>query len=163
MTSFNRTTQEVRAVIERFAETSMRCDKERDWSPLADFYAEDAVYQYTMGKAGLRVARGRDEVRRLVMQRDMAGFEGWDFPYEWILVDGDRAITKWWNQAPATREDGSPYRIVGNSNIRVNDDLQIVAMHDNFDAEALFEMVRMLNRKGLTRIHIPQPAEAEEL
>lgn len=163
MAGFSRTTEEVRALVERFAATSEECDRKRDWAPLADFYAEDAVYRYTMGKAGMRVARGRDEVRSLVMQRDMAGFEGWTFPYEWIVADGDKAITKWWNQAPATREDGTPYRIVGNSNIRVNDDLRIVEMHDNFDAEALFEMVRMLNRKGLTKIHIPEADGAESL
>jgi ketosteroid isomerase-like protein len=162
-TRFTRTPQEVRDVIDRFVATSRKGDAERNWAPLADFYAEDAVYKYTMGKAGMRVARGRDEVRRLVMMRDMAGFEGWEFPYEWVLVDGNKVITKWWNEAPAKREDGTPYRIVGNSNILLNDDLQIEEMHDNFDAEALFEMVRMLNRKGLTRIHIPKADEAEGL
>lgn len=68
MTAFRRAPEEVRAAIERFAETRMRCDQERDGS---------------------------------------------------LLVD--------------------------------------------FDAEALFEMVRMLNRRGLTRIHIPAAAEAESL
>jgi ketosteroid isomerase-like protein len=163
MARFERTEKEVRELMERFVATSLAGDASRNWAPLADFYAEDAVYRYTMGKAGMRVARGRDEVRRLVMQRDMAGFEGWSFPYEWVVVDGPKVITKWWNQAPAVREDGSPYRIVGNSNILLNGDLQIQEMHDNFDAEALFEMVRMLNRKGLTRIHIPDADEAEAL
>ena len=163
MARFERTPQEVRDLMDRFVATSRKGDRERDWAPLADFYAEDAIYRYTMGKAGMRVAQGRDEVRRLVMMRDMAGFDGWEFPYEWLLVDGDKVITKWWNQAPARREDGSPYRIVGNSNIRVNNDLLIQEMHDNFDAEALFEMVRVLNRKGLTRIHIPKADEAAEI
>jgi hypothetical protein len=36
-----------------------------------------------------------------------------------------------------------------------------VMMHDDFDAETLFEMVRMLNREGPTRIHIPKADEAE--
>jgi hypothetical protein len=75
MSRFTRTPQEVRDLMDRFVSTSRKGDAERNWAPLADSYAEDAVYQYTMGKAGMRVARGRDEVRRLVMMRDMAGFE----------------------------------------------------------------------------------------
>jgi hypothetical protein len=70
MSRFTRTPQEVRDLMDRFVSTSRKGDAERNWAPLADSYAEDAVYQYTMGKAGMR-----DEVRRLVMMRDMAGFE----------------------------------------------------------------------------------------
>lgn len=161
MSGFDRTREEIRAVMQRFVATSDRCAETGDWRPLAEFYAEDAVYQYTMGGAGTRVARGREEVRRLVMERDMMGFDGWTFPYDWICIDGDKVITKWWNQAPAARPDGSPYRVVGNSNIRLNDDLEIVEMHDNFDLAALLAMVQKLNREGLTRIHIPEAAEAE--
>jgi ketosteroid isomerase-like protein len=163
MSEFTRTKQEVRAVMDRFIETSGRADKTGNWSPLADFFAEDAVYQYSMGAGGMRVARGRAEIRRLVMERDMQGFAGWKFPYEWVMIDGDKVITKWWNQAPANREDGTPYRVLGNSNIRFNNDLEIVEMHDNFDLAALIAMVQMLNRKGLTKIHIPDPEESENL
>jgi hypothetical protein len=116
-----------------------------------------------MGAGGMRVARGRDEIRRLVMERDMQGFDGWKFPYEWVTIDGDKVITKWWNQAPANREDGTPYRVLGNSNIRFNNDLEIVEMHDNFDLAALIAMVKMLNRKGLTKIRIPDAEESENL
>lgn len=161
MSEFTRSRDEVKALMQRFVATSDRCAQTRDWRPLADFYAEDAVYLYTMGAAGTRVARGREEVRRLVMERDMLGFDGWTFPYDWICIDGDKVITKWWNQAPALRSDGSPYRIVGNSNIRLNPALEIVEMHDNFDLAALLAMVQKLNREGLTKIHIPQADEAE--
>ena len=163
MADFTRTKEEVEALFDRWLEDNRKCEEERDWSRLADYYADDAVYQYTMGKAGLRVARGKEEVRRMVMGRDMAGFEGWSFPYEWVVIDGDKVMTKWWNQAPVTRDDGSPYRVVGVSCIRLNNDLQIQEMHDCFDAEALFEMVREINRRKKAGIHIPEAAEAESL
>ncbi len=163
MSDFERSDEEVRAVMQRFVATSDRCAETRDWRPLADFFAEDAVYRYTMGAAGTRIARGRDEVRRLVMERDMMGFDGWTFPYEWICTDGNRVITKWWNQAPARKPDGSPYRVVGNSNIRLDRDLQIAEMQDNFDLAALLAMIQKLNREGKTRIHIPEAEDAEGL
>jgi ketosteroid isomerase-like protein len=163
MAEFKRSREEVQALFDRFIEDNRRCEAERDWSRLADYYADDAVYMYTMGAAGLRVARGRQEIRRLVMQRDMMGFEGWTFPYEWVVIDGDRVITKWWNQAPVSHDDGTPYRILGNSNIRINDDLEIVEMHDNFDLAALLEMVKEVNRRKGAGIRIPGAAEAEQL
>lgn len=163
MAEFTRSDAEVRALMDRFIAASRAAEKSHDWAPLADFYAEDAVYRYSLGAAGLRVARGREEIRRLVMQRDMQGFEGWRFPYDWVATDGARVITKWWNEAPVRHEDGTPYRVVGNSNLRLDQDLAIVEMHDNFDLAALLAMVQELNRRGLTKIHIPAAEEAEEL
>jgi ketosteroid isomerase-like protein len=163
MAGFTRGKEEVRALFDRWLDDNRKCEEERDWSRLADYYADDATYQYTMGRQGLRVARGKDEVRRLVMQRDMAGFEGWSFPYEWVVIDDDKVMTKWWNQAPQKKEDGSPYRVVGVSCIRLNDDLQIQEMHDCFDAEALFEMVREINRKQKAGMRIPDADEAEPI
>ena len=158
MSEFARSYDEVRALFDRWIEDNDKCEQERDWSRLTDYYADDAVYQYTMGTGGLRVAHGRDEIRRLVMQRDMVGFEGWTFPYEWVVIDGDKVMTKWWSQAPQMREDGTPYRIVGVSCIRLNNDLQIQEMHDCFDTSALMEMIKEINRKG-GKIHIPPATE----
>ena len=163
MAEFTRSDTEVRALMDRFIAASRNAEETHDWAPLADFYAEDAVYRYSLGAAGARVAEGREEIRRLVMQRDMQGFEGWHFPYDWVATDGDKVITKWWNEAPAQHEDGTPYRVVGNSSLRLNQDLEIVEMHDNFDLAALLAMVQDLNRRGLTKIHIPEAEEAQDL
>jgi hypothetical protein len=58
-----------------------------------------------------------------------------------------------------TREEAAAFvdRFVATS------DLLIQGMHDDFDAEALFERVRMLKRMGPTRIHIPEAAKAQGL
>jgi len=144
---FTRSKAEVKDMMDRFVEANAKAERDRDWGALADFYAEDCKYQYTMGEQGTRVCRGREGVREYVMGKDMAGFEDWTFPYEWVLIDGNRVMTKWWNQAPQKRDDGSPYRIVGMSAITVNQDLQIETMHDNFDLQALQAMCREINRK----------------
>ncbi|NNL65058.1 MAG: nuclear transport factor 2 family protein [Myxococcales bacterium] len=147
MPEFTRSKEEVSDFMDRFIAANQQAERERDWGPLADFYAEDVVYQYTMGEQGTRTCHGREAVRDYVMGKDMLGFEDWTFPYEWVLVDGDRVMTKWWNQAPQTRDDGTPYRIVGMSAITVNDALEIQTMHDNFDLQALQAMCREINRK----------------
>ena len=147
MAEFTRTVEEVRALFDRWIADNKKCEEERDWSRLAEYCADDAVYQYTMGAAGLRVARGVEEIRRLVMQRDMEGFEGWTFPYEWVVIDGNKVMTRWWNQLPVTGEDGSPLRVMGVSCIELDNDLKIVSMYDCFDLAALLEMVKQTNRR----------------
>lgn len=147
MPEFERSKQEVKAMMDRFIEANRKAEETRDWSGLADFYAEDCEYQYTMGEQGTRVCRGREAVRQYVMGKDMIGFEDWVFPYDWVVIDGNRVMTKWWNQAPQKRDDGTPYRVVGMSAITVNDALEIQTMHDNFDLQALQAMCREINRK----------------
>ena len=160
MSEFSRSKEEVQAMMDRWIAANEKAERDGDWGPLADFYAEDCEYQYTMGEQGTRVCRGREAVREYVMGKDMIGFEDWTFPYEWVVIDGNRVMTKWWNQAPQTRDDGSPYRVVGMSAITLNDDLEIQAMHDNFDLQALQAMCREINRKfgkgGKKPIAIPK-------
>jgi ketosteroid isomerase-like protein len=148
MGSFRHTRDEVQALFDRWLADNKKAEQTRNWAPLADYYADDAVYRYTMGGFGERVARGKEQVRELVMERDMTGFDGWTFPYEWVVIDGDKVMTKWYNQAPYERDDGSPYRVVGMSAIRLNDDLKIVEMTDNFDLAALLAMIEELKAKG---------------
>jgi hypothetical protein len=48
----------------------------------------------------------------------MAGLEGWTFPQDWQMVEGDRLVTRWQNRLPGTRPDGSFYESPGISVIR---------------------------------------------
>ena len=57
----------------------------------------------------------RDEIRRIVMNRDMGPYAGWTFPYEWVAIDGNRIVTRWWNRAPGRRADGSYIQCPGMS------------------------------------------------
>lgn len=148
MSEFKRSRAEVEAMFERWLATNKEAERTRNWGPLADYYAEDATYRYTIGQFGTREAKGREEVRKLVMDRDMIGFEGWTFPYEWVVIDGDKIMTKWHMQPPYRREDGSPYRVLGMSAIRLNDDLEIVEMEDSMDVAALFAMADEMRAAG---------------
>lgn len=149
MAKFTRTRAEVQSMLDDWLEVNRQAEQTRDWQPLADYYADDAVYQYTIGAFGKRVARGKDEVRKQVMDRDMQGFDGWTFPYERIVVEGDQVMTKWYCQAPQVRPDGTPYRIVGMSSILLDNDLHIKEMEDSIDVAALFALLDEMRAAGI--------------
>jgi hypothetical protein len=48
----------------------------------------------------------------------MAGLEGWTFPQDWQLVEGDRLVTAWRNRLPGRRADGSFFEAPGMSVLR---------------------------------------------
>ena len=81
------------------------CRRGASWSTIARWFTEDAVF---VDPAWGRV-QGRDEIIRF-LDHSMAGFEGWSFPEEWTMVDGDRSVTYWWNRLPGARADGSPFQ-----------------------------------------------------
>lgn len=148
MAEFTRTRDEVRQMLDRWLETNREAEASGDWAGLADYYAPDATYRYTIGAFGSREAIGRDAVRALVMERDMIGFQGWTFPYEWIVIDGEKVMTKWYMQPPFERPDGTPYRVLGMSSIKLNDDLEIVEMEDSMDIAALLALMEEMKAAG---------------
>lgn len=75
------------------------------WSTIGEWFTEDAVF---IDPAFGRV-KGRDEIAAF-FDLSMVGFEGWSFPEEWTMVDGDRLVTYWWNRLAGARADGTPYQ-----------------------------------------------------
>jgi hypothetical protein len=47
------------------------------------------------------------------MVESMAGLEGWVFPREWTVVEGNRLVSGWQNRLPGQRPDGSFYEAPG--------------------------------------------------
>ena len=100
--------EEIQATLERFVEANRLAEQDGNWERLAEFFTEDAVYVYAgLAANGMVEARGRDEIRRQVLSRDMEPYRGWTFPHEWAVIDGNRIVTKWQNRAPGKRADGS--------------------------------------------------------
>lgn len=75
------------------------------WSTIGAWFTEDVVF---IDPAWGRV-EGRDELTRF-FDMAMKGLEGWTFPEEWTMVDGDRVVAFWWNRVPGTRADGTTYQ-----------------------------------------------------
>ena len=125
---------EVQSAIQKFEQANAAAEREGDWSRLADFYTDDAVYTYVgLAAGGVVEARGRDEIRKLVLQRDMEPYRGWTYPFEWIAIDGDRVITKWWNRAPGKRADGTAIECPGVSVLEYAGGGKFKSQFDLFD------------------------------
>jgi len=108
-------TAEARQAYKRYVAERGRVEQgERTWSSLAEeFFTDDVVF--------IDPAWGRSEGRAAVadfMDRSMVGLEDWTFPEEWIMVDGDRVVSFWWNRLPGTDDQGRPFQAPGVSIMR---------------------------------------------
>ena len=58
---------------------------------------------------------GREEIREIALGLEMAGLEGWTYPYQKVLIDEQQGeILGLWKQvADATKADGTNYEIAG--------------------------------------------------
>jgi hypothetical protein len=136
---------ELEEMMRRWLAANERAEAAGDWKPMADFYTEDAEYTWNLGPAEDFVARGRQQIRDWVLGTEMEGLEGWQYPYDRVLIDDrEGEIVAFWRQvAPAKRPDGSPYEIrgVGGSWFRYAGSYQWSWQRDFFDfgnAMALF-------------------------
>jgi hypothetical protein len=107
--------EELDEMVQRWLDANRRAEEVRDWRPLADFYTEDATYGWNLGPTEEFMAVGRDEIRELALGQEMQGLEGWQYPYEEILVDDRKGyVLGLWRQiADATRADGGSYEVAG--------------------------------------------------
>ena len=100
----------------RPADANRRAEAAGDWiSTLGPFYTDDAVYRWNIGPNEEFEARGRREIEDVAIGYQMKGFEGWEYPYERILIDETLGeIVAFWRQvAPVKRPDGSDYDVAG--------------------------------------------------
>jgi len=140
---------ELEEMVQRWLDANGRCEEAGDWSALADFYTEDATYGWNFGPKEEFMAVGRDEIREIAVGLEMGGLDGWNYPYEEILIDDRKGqVVGFWRQlADARRPDGSPYEVpgIGGSWFRYAGDFKWSWQRDFFDfgnAGALFmEMI----------------------
>jgi hypothetical protein len=107
--------EELEEMVRRFVAANDEAGRTGDWSPLGDFYTEDALYTWNYGPKYEIVARGREEIRRCVFGTEMEGLERWVYPYVRVLID-DRlgeVIGIWRQVAPVKDREGKPYEIAG--------------------------------------------------
>ncbi|MBF6333904.1 nuclear transport factor 2 family protein [Nocardia transvalensis] len=140
---------ELDEMVRRWVEENERCEAQGDWRPLAQMYTEDATYGWNYGPTQEFMAVGRDEIRELALGQEMAGLEGWTYPYqEFVVDDRSGSVIGFWRQvSDATRADGSHYSTagIGGSWFRYGGNFQWSWQRDFFDfgnVSALFaEMI----------------------
>ncbi len=107
--------EEMEEMVERWLQANRDAEAAGDWRPMAELYAEDATYGWNYGPEHEFMAVGRDEIREVALGLEMGGLDGWEYPYEEILIDEKKGqVVGLWRQiATATRSDGSSYEVAG--------------------------------------------------
>ena len=141
---------ELEEMVERWLEANRAGEAKKDWKHMADLYTEDATYGWNAGPGDEFMAVGREEIREIALGLEMAGLEGWTYPYQKVLIDEQQGeILGLWKQvADATKADGTNYEIagLGGSWFRYGGDQRWSWQRDFFDvgnATAVFiEMIQ---------------------
>jgi hypothetical protein len=108
-----------RARLEEFwsgwLEANRVAERDRDWGPLADWYAEDATYGWMYTPDEHFMAVGREEIRRYALGTEMAGLDGWHYDYMATVMDESNGMVVgfWKQRSGIPDENGDEYEIVG--------------------------------------------------
>ena len=106
---------ELEEMVERWLEVNRVGEAKKDWKHMAELYTEDATYGWNVGANDEFMAVGREEIRDIALGLEMAGLEGWTYPYQKVLIDEQQGevLGLWKQVADATRADGSHYEVAG--------------------------------------------------
>ena len=106
---------EMEEMVQRWLQANKDAEAAGDWKPMADLYTEDATYGWNYGPDTDFMAIGRKEIRELALGAEMGGLDGWQYPYEEVVIDTEKGwIVGFWRQlADAKRSDGTRYEVAG--------------------------------------------------
>lgn len=121
--------------VERWLAVNREAERNGDWTPLAQFYAEDATYGWNIGPKEDVMCVGKQEIREIALGLEMAGLQGWSYPYQRVLIDEKIGeVVGFWKQV-ATDAEGTSKEIygIGGSWFRLNEAGLIEWQRDFFD------------------------------
>jgi hypothetical protein len=124
--------------VERWLEANREAERKGDWTGLADFYADDATYGWNIGPKEDVMCVGVDEIRGIALGLEMAGLEGWSYPYQKVIIDDKLGeVVGFWKQVATDPDDpaGIPREIygIGGSWFRLNANGKVEWQRDFFD------------------------------
>jgi len=108
-----------RAALEEFWQrwlvANRQAEADRDWEPIADFYAEDATYGWMYTPDEYFMAMGREQIRRYALGTEMAGLDGWHYDYQATVMDevSGMVVGFWRQRAGILDNRGQEYEIAG--------------------------------------------------
>jgi ferredoxin len=107
--------QELEEMVERWLVANRRGEELQDWRGMADLYTEDATSGWNVGPNDEFMAVTRTEIREIALGLEVAGLEGWTYPYQAVRIDEVRGevMGLWKQMSDTTRLHGSPYEIAG--------------------------------------------------
>ena len=106
---------ELEEMVERWLAVNRACEEAGDWSGLAEMYTEDATYGWNVGPNDEFMAVGRQEILEIALGLEMAGLDGWSYPYQHVVIDdANGEVIGFWKQVPdAPGPDGKLREVAG--------------------------------------------------
>lgn len=146
-----------RDLLEDFVQRWLRANRDAestgDWTGLAQFYADDATYGWNIGPNEDVMCIGKGEIRDIALGLEMAGLQGWTYPYQKVLIDEKIGeVVGFWKQVASDPDDpaGNTYEIygIGGSWLRLNDAGLIEWQRDFFDFGHVQKLYLQLMQAG---------------
>jgi hypothetical protein len=139
--------------VRRWLDANRAAEHAGDWTGLADFYADDATYGWNIGPKEDVMCVGKDEIREIALGLEMAGLQGWTYPYQRVVID-DRIgeVVGFWKQVALVGEgaDVEQREIygIGGSWFRLNAQCLIEWQRDFFDFGHVQKLYLQLMKDG---------------
>ncbi|MEB3030267.1 nuclear transport factor 2-like protein [[Mycobacterium] nativiensis] len=128
---------ELEAWVQRWLDANLEAERNGDWRPLADFYADDATYGWNIGPKEDVMCVGIDEIRDIALGLEMEGLDNWQYPYQRVIIDDKQGeIVGFWKQVVTTGDGADDQREIhgfGGSWFRLNAESKISWQRDFFD------------------------------
>ncbi len=107
--------EELEEMVERWLQANKDAEASGDWTAMARCSPRTPPTAGTTGPTNEFMAVGRDEIRDVALGLEMGGLDGWEYPYQEILIDERKGqVVGFWKQiALATRADGTRYEVAG--------------------------------------------------
>jgi hypothetical protein len=136
--------------VDRWLAANRAAERAGDWTPLADFYSDDATYGWNIGPKEDVMCIGRDEIRDVALGLEMEGLQNWVYEYQKVLIDDKQGeIVGFWKQI-VNKGDGTQGEIygIGGSWFRLDGQLKIEWQRDFFDFGHVSNMFMKLIESG---------------
>ena len=136
--------------VRRWLQANGDAEKAGDWTPLADFYTDDATYGWNIGPKEDVMCVGKAQIRDVALGLEMEGLENWVYEYQKVIVDEKQnEIVGFWKQI-VHKGDGTRDEIygIGGSWFRLDERLLIEWQRDFFDFGHVSKMFMTLIESG---------------
>ena len=128
---------EIEAAVDRYLEIRSDAEEGRvGWDALDEMFTDDATF---IDPAWGRVT-GIENLRHF-WRESMQGLDDWRFPNEWVAIDGDQVVLRWWNRLPGQRDDGTFYEAPGLSTLDYAGDGKFSYEEDLINMVHLMELI----------------------
>ncbi len=100
---------ELEEMVERWLQVNREAEAKGDWTDMIAMYTPDATYGWNYGPNEDFMTVGRDEIRDVALGLEMGGLDGWEYPYQKVLIDDQQGeVLGFWKRVPMAARTRSP-------------------------------------------------------